>query len=121
MKLPIIRGVAAFIDSMVTGTKTLMDSAEILEEHGDGEEYEETRFEKWLNGKFGSKTAWNLMVYTSVIIALLFTVGIFIILPTGVVNLLKLFTDSIFWLNFAEGAFRISAVCSLRMGDFSYG
>lgn len=107
MKLPIIRGVAAFIDSMVTGTKTLMDSAEILEEYGDGEEYEETRFEKWLNGKFGSKTAWNLMVYTSVIIALLFTVGIFIILPTGVVNLLKLFTDSIFWLNFAEGAFRI--------------
>ena len=105
MKLPIIRGVAAFIDSMVTGTKTLMDSAEILEEYGDGEEYEETRFEKWLNGKFGSKTAWNLMVYASVIIALLFTVGIFIILPTGVVNLLKLFTDSIFWLNFAEGAF----------------
>ena len=33
--------------------------------------------------------------------------GIFIILPTGVVNLMKLFTDSVFWLNFAEGVFRI--------------
>lgn len=106
MKIPLLRGVVAFVDSLVTGTKTLMDSAEILEEFGD-EEYEETKFERWLNNKFGSKGAWNLMIYTSVIVALLFTVGIFIILPTGVVNLLKLVTDSVFWLNFAEGAFRI--------------
>ena len=34
-------------------------------------------------------------------------IHIFIILPTGVVSLMKLFTDSVFWLNFAEGAFRI--------------
>ena len=45
--------------------------------------------------------------YFSVFLALVFTVGIFIILPTGVVNLMKLFTDSVFWLNFAEGVFRI--------------
>ena len=104
-KIPLLRGVVAFIDSMVTGTKTLMDSAEILE---DGEEeYEESRFEAWLNKKFGAKGAWNLMIYFSVFLALVFTVGIFIILPTGVVNLMKLFTDSVFWLNFAEGVFRI--------------
>ena len=47
------------------------------------------------------------MIYFSVFLALVFTVGIFIILPTGVVNLMKLFTDSVFWLNFAEGVFRI--------------
>ncbi len=106
MKIPLVRGVVAFIDSLVTGTKTLMDSAEMLDE-GDDEEYEETRFEAWLNRKFGEKGAWNLMIYFSVFIALVFTVGIFIILPTGVVSLMKLFTDSVFWLNFAEGAFRI--------------
>ncbi|MDO4545415.1 MAG: DUF1385 domain-containing protein [Bacillota bacterium] len=106
MKIPIIRGVVAFVSSLVTGTKTLMDSAEILEEWDD-EEYEESKFEAWLERKFGSKGAWNLMIYTSVVIAIAFTVGIFIILPTGVVNLLKLVTDSIFWLNFAEGVFRI--------------
>ena len=106
MKIPIIRGVAAFIGSLVTGTKTLMDSAEILEE-ADEEEYEETRFERWLEKKFGSKGAWNAMIYMSVAVALAFTVGVFIILPTGVVNIMKLFTDSAFWLNFAEGLFRI--------------
>lgn len=105
-KLPLVRGVAAFIESLVTGTRTLMDSAEILEEFDD-EEYEESRFEKWLNDKFGSKGVWNLMVYTSVAIALIFTVGVFIILPTGAVNIMKYFTDSVFWLNFAEGVFRI--------------
>ena len=106
MKIPLLRGVIAFVDSLVTGTKTLMDSAEMLEE-GEEEEYEQSRFEAWLERKFGAKGAWNLMIYFSVFLALVFTVGIFIILPTGVVNLMRIFTDSIFWLNFAEGAFRI--------------
>ena len=106
MKLPLIRGVAAFVSSLVVGTGQLMKSAEILGEFED-EEYEEGRFEKWLNEKFGSKAAWNFMIYVSVAVALAFTVGVFIILPTGVVSLLKLVTASVFWLNFAEGAMRI--------------
>ena len=48
------------------------------------------------------------MLYSSVVIALAFSIGVFIILPTGVVNLLKLVTDSVFWLNFAEGFVRIA-------------
>lgn len=106
MKLPLIRGVVAFISSLIMGTGQLMKSAELLGE-ADDEEYEETRFEKWLDDKFGSKGAWNVLMYMSVVLALAFTIGVFIILPTGVVSLMKLFTDSVFWLNFAEGAFRI--------------
>ncbi|MBQ9015071.1 MAG: DUF1385 domain-containing protein [Firmicutes bacterium] len=107
MKIPLIRGVIAFADSLVYGTKTLMRSAEILEE-GDDEEYEPGRFEVWAEKKFGSKGLWNIMLYSSVVLALAFTIGIFIILPTGVVNLMKAFTDSVFWLNFVEGALRIA-------------
>ena len=105
-KIPIIRGVFAFIDSLVTGTRILMKSAEALED-GTDEDYEESRFEKWLTEKFGSKAVWNMMIYASVIFAIIFSVGIFIILPTGVVNLMKHFTQSVFWLNFTEGVFRI--------------
>ena len=99
-KIPLLRGVVAFIDS--TGTKNSSDSAEMLED-GDDTEYEESRFEAWLNRKFGAKGAWNLMIYFSVFLALVFTVGIFIILPTGVVNLMKRFPASrtAFWLNLA--------------------
>lgn len=106
MKYPLIRGVVAFISSLVTGTKILMKSAEFLED-ADEEEYEEGRLERWLNEKFGSKGAWNFMIYSSVVIALAFTVGIFIVLPTGVVSLMRLVTENIFVLNLVEGLFRI--------------
>lgn len=106
MKIPLIRGVVAFVGSLVTGTKILMKSADILEEYED-EEYEPGRFESWINDKLGSKRAWNFMMYLSMVLALAFTIGVFIILPTGVVNLIGLVTDSVFWLNFAEGAVRI--------------
>lgn len=104
---PLIRGVCAFVQSMVQGTKVLMDSADILAMYDD-EEYEEGRFEKWINNRFGSKAAWNFMLYSSVAVAIVLSVGLFIIAPTWVVNLMKHFTDSIFWLNFVEGALRIA-------------
>ncbi len=107
MKVPLVRGVVTFVSSLVLGTKILMKSAEILEEYDDTE-YEAGRFENWLNEKFGSKGAWNFMLYMSVIIAIAFTVGVFIILPTGAVNLMGRVTDSPFWLNFAEGIVRIA-------------
>ena len=108
MKIPLVRGVIAFVDSLVNGTRTLMRSAEILEESDDEEEYEPGRFEQWIESKFGSKAVWNFMLYSSLVVALAFTIGIFIILPTGVVNLLKHVTDSVFWLNFVEGILRIA-------------
>lgn len=107
MKIPLVRGVIAFVDSLVYGTKTLMTSAEMLEE-ADDEEYEASRLEAWLEKKLGSKGSWNFMIYSSVILALIFTIGVFIILPTGAVNLMKHFTDSAFWLNFVEGVLRIA-------------
>ena len=48
MKIPLVRGVIAFVDSLVNGTRTLMRSAEILEESDDEEEYEPGRFEQWI-------------------------------------------------------------------------
>ncbi len=107
MKIPLIRGVIAFVDSLIYGVKTLMNSAEVLEEYDD-EEYEPSKFEVWLEKKFGEKGVWNFLVYTSVIIALAFTIGVFIILPTGAVAIMKLFTQSVFWLNLVEGLLRIA-------------
>ncbi|MDO4392970.1 MAG: DUF1385 domain-containing protein [Bacillota bacterium] len=107
MTYPFVRGVCAFVQSLVEGTKALMESAEILALY-DEEEYEEGRFEKWLNSRFGSKAAWNFMLYSSVVIAVILSVALFIIAPTWVVNLLKHVTDSVFWLNFVEGTLRIA-------------
>lgn len=114
-KIPILRGVAAFVSSLVIGTKILMYSADVLEsyeEPGEGQEEQiETagggRFAAWLERKFGEKALWNFMIYTSVIFAVLFTVGIFIVLPTALVHLCSRFTESEILLNLIEGFLRI--------------
>ncbi len=107
MKIPIVRGVVAFVDSLVYGCKTLMDSAGMLEEFDD-EEYEKTKFELWVEKKFGSEALWNFLIYSSVAIALAFSIGIFILLPTWVASLAKLVTANVLWINFIEGLLRIA-------------
>lgn len=109
MKSPILRGVGVFVSSLVTGTKTLMYSAEVLEGYDgpDAVEYEDDKLSLWLEKRFGEKGAWNVMLYASVVIALLLTVGIFIILPTAAVNWLGHITSSHIILNLVEGVLRI--------------
>lgn len=106
-KIPILRGGLIFVDALVTGTRTLLYSAEVLE-HAEGAEPEEPdKLTLWLEKKFGEKTALSIMLYSSVVLAIAFTVGIFIILPTWAVNLLGLLTQNEITLNLAEGFLRI--------------
>lgn len=107
MKIPIVRGVVAFVDSLVYGCKTLMDSADMLEEYDD-EEYEKTKLEEWIERKFGSEALWKFLLYSSVVIAMAFSVGVFILLPTWVASLVKFITDNVLWINFVEGLLRIA-------------
>ncbi len=107
MKVPIVRGVIAFADSLVYGTKTLMNSADILEQYDD-ETYEPSRFEIWFEKKFGSEALWKLLIYTSVAIALAFSIGMFILLPTWVASVAKLVSTNVIWINLVEGLLRIA-------------
>lgn len=107
-KIPILRGVFIFVDALVTGTRTLLYSAEILEEAGQGSVgYEKDKMTLWMEKKFGEKEALNMMLYFSVFLAILFTVGIFIIAPTAVVSVFKYITTNEVVLNLIEGVFRI--------------
>ncbi len=109
MKFPIIRGVVSFVDSLVLGTKTLMYGADVLEafEGEAAEEEEKDKLTLWLENKFGEKGAWNFALYSSVVIALIFTIGIFVILPTWLVNLCGKWVGSEIALNLIEGVLRI--------------
>lgn len=110
-KVPIIRGVVVFVDSLIQGTKTLMSSADVLEKYeeecGELVVEEKGKFETWLENHFGERAVWNILIAFSVILALVFSVGIFIIGPTAVVNLLEKVTHNEIILNLAEGLFRI--------------
>jgi uncharacterized protein YqhQ len=87
-----------------------MYSAEVMEGYeGEGAElYEKDKLTIWLENKFGEKGAWNAMLWFSVALAIVFTVGIFIIAPTWVVNFFGGFVKSEVGLNLIEGVFRIA-------------
>lgn len=106
-KMPIIRGVLMFVDALVTGTRTLLYSAEVLENCDGGEEYEKDKMTLWLEKKFGEKGALNIMLYASVVLAIFFTVGIFIVLPTAAVHFFTTVVENEVALNLIEGGFRI--------------
>ena len=80
MKIPFVRGIVAFANSLVTGMSTLMDSADVLEKYAPEEYAEEPgKLEAWINKKFGDKAAWNFMMTTALVFAVLISVLFFII------------------------------------------
>ncbi len=101
LKLPIIRGSFVLIDSLVNGVKELMYSAEFY-----GEEYEEDAVDRFLKKVFKEK-ADTAIIYVSVFLALLFSVGIFILGPSFLANLLKNVVKNTFLLNLVEGIVRV--------------
>ncbi len=77
--LPIVRGCVNFIDSLVIGMKALMYSAEFVDI--EGEEDSESKFDKWLDAKFGDKIK-DIVIYFSIAVSLVFSIALFMILPT---------------------------------------
>lgn len=105
-RIPLVRGVINFVASLVQGTKVLMYSADILEENYP-EEYEKDKFDVWVETKLGKEKAWKILMVLSVILALVMSVGIFMLLPTVAVGFVKRFTENILALNLIEGLVRM--------------
>lgn len=105
LKLPILRGVISFFESMIVGVKCLMFSADQIDLE-DGEEYKPSKIEKWLDDKFGDKIK-DIVIYFSVCVSLVFSVGLFILLPTFLVGWVKHFIENSVLLSLCEGVVRI--------------
>lgn len=84
-KIPILRGIVAFLENMVIGTRALMYSAEFFDIEDDSDA-EPSKFEKWLDKVFGEKLK-DYVIYFSVLVSVIFAVGLFIVLPNFVVGL----------------------------------
>ena len=116
---PIIRGTAAMIDSLRVGFQALNESAEKSVE--GLEEEEPSRFEKWLNRVFGEKIM-NVLMGIAMVLGILIAVVLFFMLPTWLVNLMKLGVGEGLepWRSLIEGVMRIAifigyvALCGLQ-------
>lgn len=105
-KLPIVRGCVSFVDSLVIGMRALMWSAEFVDIEGEEGE-SESKFDRWLEDKLGDKIK-DVVIGFSVVIAIIFSVGMFMVLPWLVSLALELVTDSHFLVTLGEGVIRIA-------------
>ncbi|MDF2472450.1 MAG: hypothetical protein K0R21_232 [Anaerocolumna sp.] len=102
-KLPILRGMLAFIESMMIGMKTLTFSASFMEEE---EQVKTSKIEEKFSKIFKDKAesvAMGITIFFSIIMA----IGIFFMLPTLIAGLLVKRIDSNVMLAVIEGAIRI--------------
>lgn len=104
-KLPFVRGVIAFIDSMILGTKIITRSVEMA---GLEEDEEVSKFEQFLIDKFGEKLN-DILMGVSVVLALLLGTFLFMVLPVYLTSLLRNFLGdmSSVFVSFMEGVTRI--------------
>ena len=84
LKWPFIRGIASFILMLCDGVKTITDSAEMAELDAG----EPTKFEKRMAKIFGCKPD-DVMMATAVLLAVVLAVGLFILVPLGLSELVE--------------------------------
>jgi len=85
-KVPILRGVVAFADSMILGVKIITRSAELA---GLDDEVENPgKFEKFLIEKLGDKLN-DVLIFISVAVAMVLMVGLFMMLPVFIGGLIS--------------------------------
>lgn len=104
-KIPFLRGGLALIDAMVLGVRSLNYAADIAMPEEDSDE-ELGRFEAFLQRIFGDKLI-DVVMYFSIFIALLISVGVFILGPTLLAGAFKKVIQSTAVLNLIEGALRL--------------
>lgn len=102
-KIPFIRGVFNFIDSMVLGIKTLMFSAEFYEDEEEAKSEKELTEEEIAKKEKQEKWMMNATVAISVVIA----VAVFMVLPYFLSSLLKPLMPSYHLRTLVEGFVRI--------------
>ena len=129
-KIPIIRGVVTFVESLVLGIKTLTWSASFFEEEEDGDKskkspadkdnlqddtddrpaqnFSEIRKSIKKEKSREEKRKENIFMAVMVFIAIVLAVGIFMILPYFISTLLKKVITSQLLLAAIEGVIRIS-------------
>lgn len=106
-KLPILRGMISFLDSLVTGMKCLMYSASFFEEEEKTNKKEMTEEEKEKeHEKKEKEDQW--LIYGTVAFSVIFSIGLFILLPYVIASFLRNVTQSEGLIAVAEAVVRMT-------------
>ena len=105
LKLPLIRGCAIFLSSMINGMRALTYSANLvpIEEQGEPD-----KIDQWITAHFSEEKAKNIIIGVAVVLGIALSLFLFIFLPALIVSLIKPLTESLFVRNIAEGLTRVA-------------
>ena len=108
-KIPFIRGVFNFCTSMKVGVKSLMYSAEFVDE-GDEDvpQEKESKLDKWIEKKLDSDKAQNVIITLAVVFGIAMSVGLFIVVPSIIGSVLSNWITNDWLLYLIEGLLRIA-------------
>lgn len=102
LKIPFIRGIFSFIDSLVLGMRTLTYSANFFdEEEGEPEELTEEEAKK-------QEKREKVFMYLTVAVSIVLAVAIFMVLPYFLSGILRRFIQSRLVLVILEGVIRVA-------------
>ncbi len=102
--LPVIRGAVTFVDSMVKGVKALMFSADYFPDEDLGEP---SKFDRWLEKKFGSEKMQKFITALAVVLSLGLTILLFFLLPTFLAGLIDPLIKSVTVHNLVESVIKL--------------
>ena len=103
-KIPFLRGMFILFETMIDGMKSLNYSSDIyMEETG---EEEEDAIDRFIKKMFGDK-ANDVLIMVSMVIAVILSVGLFVMLPTFAGGSFAKFINNDVALNLIEGVIRI--------------
>ena len=122
-RIPIVRGVVNFVESLYIGIKTLMASSEyFLDEEEDdkksgkkekGPEKEAEAAPEMKEEKKEKKEDSKGFMIVTLFLSLAFAIGVFVLLPSFLSNLLYKVTDSDILVNVSEGLLRGHVIVSV--------
>ena len=107
LKIPILRGVFNFIDSLVVGTKCLMYSAMFFEEEEELEKRKTLEGEERVREEAKKEKQDKLLMTGTVIFSIIFSVALFMVLPYLLASLLHKIGATETMITIAEAAVRI--------------
>ena len=106
LKLPVLRGIVTFGETMVLGIKSLMASAQLYGE--EEEEYKPSKVESWISQKTGINID-DVMVFFALITAIGFAILLFMIAPALLTKFVSRAVDSNLIKSLIEGVIRLTA------------
>lgn len=109
-KIPFVRGIFNFIDTLLQGYKCLMDSAEIA-----GQEEEPDKLELWMDKHFG-KAAGKLFSLVVTVLALALCIGLFILVPSFLTSLFSEHIENQALLSLIEGLIKMGIFLTYIIG-----